>query len=47
MNFSIHVTEDDQQIALVLDVTLSNGQTLSANGGTWYCTGGELLLGVG
>lgn len=47
LNFSIHVTEDDQQIALVLDVTLSNGQTLSANGGTWYCTGGELLLGVG
>lgn len=47
LSFSVPAMEDDQQLTLALDVTLSNGQELSANGGTWYYSGGELLLAVG
>ncbi len=39
--------EDDQQLSLRLDVTLSNGQTLTALGGTWFANDGDLLLAVG
>lgn len=45
--FSVPALEDDQQLTLRMDVTLSNGQMLSASGGTWYYNGGELLLAVG
>ena len=47
VSFSLPAMEDDQQLTMALDVTLSNGQELSANGGTWYYSGGELLLAVG
>ena len=47
LSFSVPAMEDDQQLTLTLDVTLSNGQSLSASGGTWYYSGGELLLAVG
>lgn len=39
--------EDDHQLSLQLDVTLSNGHTLTAPGGTWYYLDGDLLLAVG
>lgn len=45
--FSVPTLEDDQQVHLRLDVTLSNGQTLTASGSTWYASGGDLLLSVG
>ena len=39
--------EDDHQLSLRLDVTLSNGHTLTAPGGIWYYLDGQLLLAVG
>lgn len=45
--FTVPAMEDDQQLSLRLDVTLSNGQSLSAPGGTWFYTGGDLLSAVG
>lgn len=39
--------EDDHQLSLRLDVTLSNGHSLSAPAGTWYYMDGQLLLAVG
>ena len=39
--------ENDQQVALNLNVTLSNGQTLTASGGTFYYNDGEMLASVG
>lgn len=39
--------EDDHQLSLRLDVTLSNGHALSAPAGTWYYLDGQLLLAVG
>lgn len=45
--FQIPEMEDDQQLSLRLDVTLSNSQTLSAPGGTWFYNDGQLLLAVG
>lgn len=39
--------EDDHQLGLRLDVTLSNGHSLTASAGTWYYLDGELLLAVG
>ena len=45
--FDIPAMEDDQQLSLRLDVTLSNGQTLSDSNGTWTYIGGELLSAVG
>ncbi|MGN0978662.1 MAG: hypothetical protein ACI4PH_11455 [Faecousia sp.] len=46
-SFQIPQMEDDQQLALRLDVTLSNGQTLTAPGGTWFYNDSQLLLAVG
>lgn len=46
-SFEIPEMEDDQQLALRLDVTLSNGQTLTASGCTWFYNDGQLLLAVG
>lgn len=45
--FDIPAMEDDQQLSLRLDVTLSNGQTLTDSNGTWTYIGGELLSAVG
>jgi len=39
--------EDDHQLSLRLDVTLSNGHSLSEPAGNWYYLDGELLLAVG
>lgn len=48
MSFDIPAEiEDDHQLTLRLDVTLSNGHTLSAPAGTWYYLDGQLLLAVG
>lgn len=45
--FEIPAMEDDQQLDLHLEVALSDGQILTAPGGSWFYTGGELLLAVG
>ncbi len=39
--------EDDQQVSLRLEVTLSNGQSLSASGAAWWYMDGQLLSAVG
>lgn len=45
--FQTPAMEDDQQLSVRLDVTLSNGQFLSASGGTWFYNDGSLLMAVG
>ncbi len=45
--FTVPELEDDQQVELRMDVTLSNGQTLTTSGGTWYALDGDLLMAVG
>lgn len=45
--FDIPAMEDDQQLTLHLDVTLSNGQLLSDANGTWSYIGGQLVSAVG
>lgn len=45
--FQIPAMEDDEQLILRLDVSLSNGQSLTAPGGTWVCNDGQLLMAVG
>lgn len=45
--FDIPAMEDDQQLTLRLDVTLSNGQMLSDANGTWSYIGGQLVSAVG
>ena len=45
--FQVPEMEDDQQLNLRLDVTLSNGQTLTAPGGTWFYNDSQLLTAVG
>lgn len=47
LSFSVPALEDDQQVHLALNVTLSNGQELSTSGITWFASGGDLLLAVG
>lgn len=47
VSFDIPTMEDDQQLTLRLDVTLSNGQTLTDANGTWFYMGGELVSVVG
>lgn len=47
ISFDIPAMEDDQQLELRLEVTLSNGQTMTTPGGCWYYNGGDLLLVVG
>lgn len=39
--------EDDHQLSMRLDVTLTNGYTLSAASGNWYYLDGDLLQAVG
>lgn len=47
ISFDIPAMEDDQQLAVRLDVTLSNNQTLTATGCTWSFMGGNLISAVG
>lgn len=47
ITFQIPEMEDDQQVQLVLNVTMSSGQTLSAPGGLWFYNDGNLLMAVG
>lgn len=47
LTFDIPEMEDDNQLSLRLDVTLSNGHTLSDASGSWAYIGGELLGIVG
>lgn len=45
--FDIPEMENDQNLILTLNVTLSNGQVLSAPGGNFFYNDGELLTAVG
>ncbi len=47
ISFTIPAMEDDQQLDLQIEVTLSDGQVLTAPGGNWFANGGELFLVVG
>lgn len=47
ITFDIPEMEDDQQLSLRLDVTLSNGQTLTDSNGTWSYIDGALVSAVG
>ena len=47
VTLSVPVMENDQQLTLVLHVTLSNGQILTAEGGTFFYNDGTLLTAVG
>lgn len=46
-SFQTPAMEDDQQLSMELSVTLSNGQTLTAPGGTWFYNDGNLMMSVG
>lgn len=46
-SFQTPEMEDDQQLSLELSVTLSNGQVLTASGGTWFYNAGGLMMSVG
>jgi len=45
--FQLKETADDYQLDLFLEVTMTGGNTISVNGGSWYSNGGELMLIVG
>lgn len=47
ITFDVPEMEDDQQLDLYLNVTLSNGQVLSAFGGNWFYNNEGLLPVVG
>ena len=47
MTFDIPALDGDQQLELVLNVTLSNGQELTAYGSSWVTDEGNLLPVVG
>lgn len=47
ISFNIPAMEDDQQLSIRLDVTLSNGQFLTAPGGTFSFLNGEMVSSVG
>ena len=47
VEFTMPEIEDEQQLDLWLEVTLSDGTTLTYNGCSWFFTGGELTLAVG
>lgn len=47
ITFQVPELEDDQQVQLMLNVTMSSGQTLSTPGGLWFYNDGNLLLAVG
>ena len=45
--FTVPVLENDQQMDIRMEVTLTDGQVLKASGGSWFCADGELYLVVG
>lgn len=45
--FTVPEMEDDHRVELRLEVTLSNGQRMSATGGSWIYNDGSLLLAAG
>lgn len=45
--FSVPAMDDDGQVLLRLEVSLSNGQSLSAEGGTWTYMDGQIISTVG
>lgn len=47
IQFSVPEMEDDHRVELRLVVTLSNGQSMSAAGGSWIYNDGSLLLAAG
>lgn len=47
VSFKVPAMENDQQLNLNLNVTLSNGQILSCAGGNFFYNDGELLTAVG
>lgn len=47
LEFDAPAMEDDQQLVMTLEVTLSNGQTLFAPAGTWLFSNSNLLSAVG
>jgi hypothetical protein len=47
LSFEMPKMADDHQLDLWLEVTLSDGQTLSTCGGSWYYSNGDLVLAVG
>lgn len=47
VRFDVPDMENDQQLKLEAQATLSNGHVLSAPAGTWYYNEGELLQAVG
>ena len=47
ISFTMPQMEDDYQLDLMLVVTLTNGEELSANGGSWFYNNGELKMAAG
>ena len=47
ISFVMPAMEDDYQLDLYLEVSLSTGNTIQVSGGSWYSNNGELLLVVG
>lgn len=47
LEFEIPELENDQQVILMLNVTLSNGQVLTDTGSTFFYNDGELVTAVG
>lgn len=47
VSFKMPEMEDDYQLVLVLEVTLSDGQVLTSYGGSWYYNAGEMFMVVG
>ena len=47
ISFKMPEMQDDYQLELVLEVTLTDGQVLTASGGSWYYNAGEMFMVVG
>lgn len=47
VSFDMPKMKDDDQLDLWLEVTLSNGETINSNGGSWFFSDGTLNLAVG
>lgn len=47
IQFTVPTLTDEQQMDIRMDVTLSDGQTLTTSGGSWFYSNGELILVVG
>lgn len=47
ISFTMPQMRDDYQLDLMLVVSLTNGQELTANGGSWFYNNGELKMAAG